>query len=259
MIPDANLGWLFPEVPFADRFAAAAEAGFTAVEMPWPPLTADEVTPRLTEHALTPVLVNIPVGEADGPFRFGCACDPGQRDAFRRTFTDALAYADRTGTRFIHVIGGLIPDGVEQAEAYATYRENLGWALDQLPTSTGPTLVVEAINRRDNPRFVFAGLDEVAQLIRSVGHPRVRLLFDTFHCGVEGDPTAVGQRFAEVWDVVGHVQVGDAPDRTDPGTGTVDFDDFFTVLRDLDYTGFVGGEYRPTAGTHAGLGWRDRL
>ncbi|MDO5681636.1 MAG: TIM barrel protein [Propionibacteriaceae bacterium] len=277
MVPDANLAWLFTEVDWPERFAAAAAAGFTAVEMPWPPLPPAEVAQRLADHDLTSTLVNVPVGEPGSEEAFGWACRPDAVDRFRETFTEALAYADLTGTRFIHVLAGLCPPEVDHDLAYATYRDNLVWALDQLH-SDGPTLVIEAINRRDNPLFLLDGLTEATRLVRSVDDPRLRLLFDTFHCGVElleaglrrtpaatpehgWSPTlaTVASRFAEVRDIVGHVQLGDAPDRTQPGSGVIDFAQFFTALRDLEWVGFIGGEYRPTAGTLASLGWREQL
>ncbi|MDO5498691.1 MAG: TIM barrel protein [Propionibacteriaceae bacterium] len=267
MVPDANLAWLFTEVPWPERFAAAAAAGFVGVEMPWPPLPPGEVAQLLAEHELASVLVNVPVGE--GEFAFGWACRPDGEDEFRRSFLAAQEYAELTGTRFIHVLAGLCPPGLDPAEAYATYHENLVWALDQL-TTDGPTLVVEAINRRDNPHFLLAGLADAARLVRSIESPRLRLLFDTFHCGVEllgagGDETeaevaaTVATLFAEVSDIAGHIQLGDAPGRTEPGSGEIDFDEFFTTLRDLDWAGYVGGEYRPLAATQASLGWRGAL
>lgn len=280
MVPDANLGWLFTEVDWPDRFAAAAQAGFPAVEMPWPPLPASEVAARSGDLGLVSVLVNVPVGDPGEDSAFGWACRPDAGGEFRRSFGQALEYAELCGTRFIHVLAGLCPPGLDHDLAHATYRQNLVWALDQLPAD-GPTLVVEAINRRDNPHFLLANLGEAARLVRSIDAPGLRLLFDTFHCGVElleaekaglrrtppatpehgWSPTlaTVASRFAEVRDIVGHVQLGDAPDRTDPGTGVIDFDTFFTALRDLEWTGFVGGEYQPTAGTSAGLGWRGRM
>lgn len=262
MVPDANLGWLFTEVDWPDRFAAAAAAGFTAVEMPWPPLAPAEVVAHLAAHRLTPVLVNVPVGE--GEFGFGWACRPDHIADFRSTFAQALAYAESSGTRFIHVLAGLCPPGLDHGRALATYRDNLLWAVGQAGAD-GPTLLVEAINRRDNPDFLLADLAEAAALVRSIAHPQVRLLFDTFHCGVELQTSpdwsgaAVAERFDQVRDIVGHIQLGDAPERTDPGTGVIDFDAFFDTLHAVGWTGFVGGEYRPTAGTMAGLGWRGRL
>ena len=262
MIPDANLGWLFTEVDWPDRFAAAASAGFTAVEMPWPPLPPQQVADALTGHGLTSVLVNVPVGS--GEFGFGWACRPDHLATFRETFAQALAYADLTATRFIHVLAGLCPPGLDHDLARDTYRTNLVWALDQLGPD-GPTLLVEAINRRDNPHFLLADLADAADLVASLDHPRVRLLFDTFHCGVEGlrtgqHPTrTVADRFAEVRDLVGHIQLGDAPERTAPGTGVIDFAAFFEVLCEADWSGFIGGEYRPDVDTVASLNWRGQL
>jgi hydroxypyruvate isomerase len=282
MRPDANLGWLFTEVAFPDRFAAAAAAGFTAVEMPWPPVGAEEVRDRCAEHGLTSVLVNLPVGEPGTEYAFGWACRPDHVDTFRDGFTRAVAYAETTSTRFIHVLAGLCPPGLAHDLAYATYRQNIDWALHQLDDGPkhldegGPTLLVEAINRRDNPRFLLAGLGEAVRLVRSVDHSRFRLLFDTFHCAVGDGQVAedrvgtVATRFAEVVDLVGHVQIGDAPGRTTPGTGTVDFSAFFAALTDLEHAntahgaeaawaGFVGGEYRPIGPTTASLEWLGQL
>lgn len=251
MRPDANLGWLFTEVSFPERFAAASSAGFTAVEMPWPPIGAAEVRDRCAGHRLISVLVNLPVGERGTDFAFGWACRPDHVETFRDGFSRAVAYAETTSTRFIHVLAGLCPPGLDHDLARATYRSNVEWALDQL--NDGPTLVVEAINRRDNPHFLLDGLGDAAALVREVGDPRFRLLFDTFHCQVsEG---TVPARFADVADIVGHVQVGDAPDRTTPGTGTVDFSAFFAALHDVGWAGFVGGEYRPLGPTVEALGW----
>lgn len=256
MRPDANLAWLFTEVAFPERFAAAAAAGFTAVEMPWPPIHAEEVRDLCAEHRLASVLVNVRVGDPGGDFAFGWACRPDHIDTFRAVFTDALAFAETTSTRFVHVIAGLCPVGFDHDEAYATYRRNIEWALTQL-SSDGPTLLVEAINRRANPRFMLTGLAEAAQLVRSVGHPQFRLLFDTFHCQMsEG---TVASKYAEVIDIVGHVQLGDAPARTTPGTGSIDFAAFFDTLRDLGWDGFVGAEYRPLGATIESLAWIDRV
>lgn len=280
MLPDANLGWLFTEVEWPERFAAAASAGFTAVEMPWPPLPAEEVAARLAEHGLASVLVNVPVGTPGEADAHGWGCHPDAVAEFRSSFTSALEYAELCGTRFIHVLAGLCPPGLDHGLAYATYQENIVWALGQLSTH-GPTLLVEAINRRHNPHFLLSGLNEAARLVRSIDDPCFRLLFDTFHCGVEileaeednllrtppDDPAhgwsptvaTVASRFAEMRDIVGHIQLGDAPDRTEPGSGLIDFDRFFATLRDLGWRGYVGGEYRPTGGTIASLGWRERL
>lgn len=280
MIPDANLGWLFTELEWPDRFAAAAAAGFTAVEMPWPPLPAAEVAERLADHGLVSVLVNVPVGTPGEDDAYGWACRPDAVAQFRSSFADAVEYAELCGTRFIHVLAGSCPPGLDHKLASATYHENIVWALDQLSTS-GPTLLVEAINRRDSPHFLLSDLTEAAALVRSIDDPRFRLLFDSFHCGVEileaekagrrrtapddsdhgpsWTRTTVAHRFAEIRGIVGHIQLGDAPDRTEPGSGVIDFDSLFMALRTLEWHGYVGGEYRPTVETAASLGWRGRL
>jgi hydroxypyruvate isomerase len=256
MRPSANLAWLFTEVAFTERFAAAAAAGFPAVEMPWPPISAEQVRDRCAEQELASVLVNLPVGPPGTDFAFGWACRPDHVDTFRTGFHQALAYAETTSTRFIHILAGLSPLDFEHDETHATYRGNIEWALTQL-SPDGPTLLVEAINRRDNPRFLLSGLGEAAELVRSVGHPQFRLLFDTFHCQIsEG---TVAAKYAEVADITGHIQLGDGPDRSTPGRGTIDFALFYRTLAELGWDGFIGGEYRPSGSTLESLGWLRQL
>jgi hydroxypyruvate isomerase len=156
----------------------------------------------------------------------------------------------------VHVLGGIRPDGISPDLAFATYTANLAWAAEQaagLPV----TLVLEAINRRDVPGFVLGSLEQAAAVVHAVGSERVRLLFDIYHCQVgQGDVTT---RLETLLPLVAHVQVADAPRRTEPGTGELAWDFVFGTLRRLGYPGWIGCEYQPVAGTVDGLGWRERF
>ncbi|WP_232666778.1 hydroxypyruvate isomerase family protein [Pseudonocardia sp. TRM90224] len=249
----ANLKWLFTELPFEERFDAAAAAGFTAVEYSSPyGFPAAELRRRLDGAGLRQVLINTPGGQPGTPTRNGSACIPDLVPQFRRELDLALEYAGVLGSGLVHVTGGIRPEGVPAADAFATYVTNIGWAAERAAGS-GVRLVLEALNQRDAPGFVLTSIEQAAGVVRAVGVDHVRLLFDVYHCQVQQG--SVTTRMQELWPLVGHIQVADAPTRTEPGTGELNWRFVFDRIRALDYAGWIGCEYRPANGTLAGLSW----
>jgi hydroxypyruvate isomerase len=250
----AHIGYLYAELPLADRLAAAAADGFTAVEHPEPwAIPAAEMRTRLADLGLGFAQVTSGMGEAGEK---GLAALPGRVDAFREGFMRTLDYAAAIGCPFVHPMAGVIGDGVDPAAARATYRENVAWALDRC-TGTGVRLLVEAITI---PGYAMGTLAEAAALQDAFGG-RLSLLLDTFHATVLGlDPTAWATANAAR---IGHVHIADHPGRHEPGTGAVDFAGFLAALRGAGYGGAIGFEYVPSATTADSLGflpdWKRRL
>ncbi len=247
----ANLTMMFNEVPFLDRFAAAAAAGFDAVEYLFPYDHPPEViAERLQTHGLTQVLFNLPPGDWAAGER-GLAALPDRRDDFRASVHRALDYAKATGVRRLHVMAGNAP---HTAETQAAYREALAFACDTAAPH-GITILIEPINGRDMPGYFLNSFDFAADLIAEMALPNLALQFDIYHRQIlHGD---VLMALLRLLPIVGHVQIAAVPHRHEPGTGEL-ADGF--ILRNLDamgYTGFVGCEYRPAGDTVAGLGWRD--
>lgn len=247
----ANLTLLFTELPFLDRFAAAAEAGFRAVEMLFPYDHPPEAVARALERAgLDLALFNAPPGDFAAGDR-GLAALPGRREEAERSIETALAYALATGARRIHVMAG-IADG---ADAKAAYRAFLRHACPRL-AEHGIALMIEPINRRSMPGYVLNDGDAAADLVaelRGEGFSNLALQFDIFHMQIlHGDVTV---RLRRMLPLVGHVQVAAVPDRGEPGSGELDEGHLFRTLDALGYDGFVGCEYIPKAGTREGLGW----
>lgn len=248
----ANLGFLWPDRPFADRLLAAAAAGFTAVEAHWPydtpPKTVADLCRRLS---LTLLSINTPKG--DRPGDFGLAAQPGRQPEFEAGFARTLDWAAWAGARMIHVMAGVAPD---TAETEAVLIENLKRAAD-LAGAKGITLLIEALNRRDMQGYFHSRVERAAEIIAAAGRPNLRLLFDVYHVGVgQGD---VLRRLERMLPLIGHVQIAAVPSRAEPDEGEIDF---AVVLRELDrlgYAGWIGCEYRPRGDTDAGLVWRDRL
>jgi hydroxypyruvate isomerase len=244
----ANLNFLFTELPFIDRFEAAAKAGFTAVESTnLYEATAEEVAARLKGSGLTLALFNMPMGDAAAGER-GLAALAGREAAFWAAFETALRYAEATAGRRIHLTAGLVAQGAQ----HATYVANLRRAARAAATA-GIEVLIEPINHRDIPGFFLTRTEQARDVIAEVGEPSLRLQFDLYHRQVEqGD---VARAIAEFGPIAGHYQIASPPDRGEPDDGEMNYPFLFGEIDRTGFDGWVGCEYRPRRGTLDGLKW----
>jgi len=251
----ANLGFLFPELPFLDRFEAAAHAGFTAVEYASPyEYPATELRSRLNDNGLTQVLINSPAGNRAAGER-GFACLPGREGTFRDGISQALDYAAALGCPCVHVMAGVPPAGVAHDTALALYAANLAWA-GGLGLGVGVKLVIEPLNPRDAPGYLLSTQEQGAAIAAAIGRYRVGLQFDLYHCQTaQGDVTT---RLAALMPAIDHMQLADVPGRHEPGTGEIGWEYVFRRIDELGYQGWIGCEYNPLGDTVEGLAWRQR-
>jgi hydroxypyruvate isomerase len=250
----ANLKWLFNELPFEERFAAVAAAGFTAVELPAPyDRTPAQLRTLLADNGLQAVLLNTPQGEPGSPTAGGAACLPDHVADFEAGVLRGLEYAGELEAGILHVVAGRRPAGVHRDVAFAQYVRNIAWAAEQA-RRTGVQLVLEMQNQRSAPGFVLESQAMTAAVVAAVGGP-VGVLFDVFHTQVaEGD---VVRTFDSVAPLVTHVQIGDGPDRSEPGTGELAWPFVIEHIRQSGYTGWFGCEFTPvgdSSGVPARLG-----
>ena len=251
----ANLSMMYGEHAFLDRFQAAAADGFTAVEFMFPyEHPAAEIAHRLEAHGLQQVLMNAPAGDLANGAR-GIACLADQRDAFRRGIKEeALPYALALECPRVHVMAGLMPAGAERAALRAVYVDNLAWAAREA-AAAGVELLIEPINRRDIPGYLLNRQDDAHEIVAEVGAVNLKVQMDLYHCQiVEGDLAMKLRKYLPTGRV-GHLQIAGVPDRHEPDLGEVNYPHLFDLIDQLGYTGHVGCEYRPRAGTSAGLGW----
>jgi len=246
----ANLGYLFTEHDFLDRFAAAAACGFSAVEFAAPYAYApSELARRLRDNALQCVLFNLPMG---APGSFGLGCRPERGGEFREGVGRALDYASALGTRRINCIAGVLRQGDDPEHCEATLVENLRFAAGEL-AAKGIELVIEPINSRDVPGFLVPTCDRAAEVIARCGVPNLYLQCDLYHAAMmDEDPSSILSRHRAI---VRHIQFADAPGRGEPGTGQVDFARHFATIEAIGYEGWVSAEYRPTRATAETLHW----
>ena len=249
----ANLSMMFNEVPFLDRFEAAAKAGFKGVEFLFPyDFKASEIAQRLADNGLSQVLFNAPPGDWAGKGERGMAALPGRQGEFRDAINKALDYATALSCPRLHVMAGLKPAAVPRDTLLSTYAANLAWAAEQCAKASVKP-VIEPINHRDIPGFFLNTTDEAAAIINAIGPDRIGMQFDLYHCQItEGD---IVKRVEKHLPLIAHMQVADNPGRNEPGTGEVNWPFVFRRIDELGFRGWIGCEYKPAAETTAGLGW----
>jgi 2-dehydrotetronate isomerase len=237
----ANTGFLWRDLPFLERIDRAAAAGFDALEFHDEAQDADPaaLSGTLERNGLPVLALNTRMG-----MTLGSAALPGDRA--RRDIDEAAALAARIGARAIHVLAGL----TDAPDARATFEANLRHAL----AATDAVVLIEPISPAAIPGYFLHDLATAAEIVDSIGHPRLRILFDTFHvAATEGDVSRAFDRHAPQ---VGHVQIASYPGRAEPDDETLAL---LPILRDGGYAGAFGCEYRARGPVEAGLGWRDGL
>jgi hydroxypyruvate isomerase len=248
----ANLSFLFTELPFADRFEAAAKAGFRAVEFLNPfELPKAELVARLKANGLTPALFNMSHGDWAKGER-GIAAIPGREAELETAVAKALEIAEATGCRRLFAMAGLKHHGATRA----AYVANLKRAA-HMAASHGVDVIIEPINSRDIPGYFLNLTGEARSIIHEVGAPNVGLQLDLYHRQVmEGD---VATAIREFGPLARHYQIASPPDRGEPDDGELNFRYLFQAIDASGFTGYVGCEYKPRAGTLGGLKWAERL
>jgi 2-dehydrotetronate isomerase len=268
----ANLSMMYPELGFLDRFEAAAQDGFKAVEFLFPyEWRVQDIAGRLKGNGLQQVLFNTPPGGSSpaGHTRAwaagarGSACLPGHEEEFQYGVLKAIEYAEFLACPRIHLMAGLVPPGMERSDLQPTYEKNLAWAAREA-AQAGLEVLIEPINTRDIPRFFLNRQDHAHDIVQAIGAANLKVQMDLYHCQVvEGDVASKIRQYLPTGRV-GHFQIAGVPERHEPDIGEVNFPYLFSVIdevsKECGWRGWVGCEYRPQlggqpGGTSAGLGW----
>ena len=252
----ANLTMLFNELPFLDRFEAAANAGFKAVEFLFPyAYDKAELRARLQANGLRLVLHNLPAGDWDGGER-GMACNPERVAAFRDSVALGIEYTTALGVPHVNCLAGKAPAGVDAATLRRTFVANLRYAAAEVKKA-GLNLLTEPINHFDIPGFYLNTTNQALSILDEVGADNAYVQYDIYHAQrMEGELAATMSKHLER---IGHIQLADNPGRNEPGTGEINYAFIFAHLDRIGYKGWVGCEYKPATTTEAGLGWIQRL
>jgi len=248
----ANISMLFKELEFPERFEAAAQAGFKAVEIQFPYGWSKSQLGEIARHAgVEVVLINIPAGDSEKGDR-GLGCLPGRVAEFREGVAKAIEYSRALGCKQMNCLAGVTPPDVQVAKLHETYVWNLRYAAVELARH-GMTLLVEPINTQTVPGFYLNNSAQALALMDEVGAANLKLQYDLFHMRMMGDDLA--KTLEANLARIGHMQFADVPGRHEPGTGEIDFPRLFDLVDRLGYQGWIGAEYVPAGKTEDGLAW----
>jgi hydroxypyruvate isomerase len=233
-------------------FSTGSAAGFKGVEYLFPyAFPAEEIAKRLEDGKLTQVLFNLPAGNWDAGDR-GIACLPDRVDEFREGVDEAIEYAGKLGCGQVNCLAGIAPDGANGAELRQTFAGNLRYAVAKLQTA-GIKLLIEPINVFDIPGFYLNHTNQALDIIAEIGSDNLFVQYDIYHMQrMEGELAATIERNLPS---IAHLQLADNPGRHEPGTGEINYQFLFRHIDRIGYEGWIGCEYKPAAGTVAGLGW----
>jgi hydroxypyruvate isomerase len=257
----ANLSLLYNEHAFLERFTAAAQDGFEAVEFLFPyAFEAKELRQRLDDNGLVQVLFNAPPGDWEAGER-GLACIGDRENEFKSNFLHALAYAEVLNCPRIHVMAGRAPGHTTPESLKDTYQRNVAWAAEQARPA-GRDVLIEPINTRDMPGYFLNYQSQAHDIVTQIGASNLKVQMDLYHCQImEGDVTTKIRQYLPTGRV-GHFQIAGVPLRHEPNTGELNDRHVFDVIDEVSaacgWQGWIGCEYRPAHGTRAGLGWLNK-
>ena len=248
----ANLSMLFPQLEFLERFAAAAKAGFRAVEYQYPyDWQPADLAAAARDARVEVLLHNMPQGDAQRGER-GTACLTGREQRFREDLERAIEYARVARCPNLHLMAGVVPEGADRAALHATYVSNLKQAARRLARE-GMRALIEPLSERTVANCFLRSSAQAAQVLDEVAADNVLMQYDFFHMQImEGNLAATVERLLAR---IGHIQLADVPGRHEPGTGEINFDFLLRHLDALGYSGWVGCEYNPEGDTLEGLKW----
>jgi 2-dehydrotetronate isomerase len=245
----ANLGHLFTEYPLIERPAAAARAGFEAIELQFPyDVAASAMKAEIDRHGLTMLGVNTQLGRSG---ESGLAAVAGRERDFESMFKQALDYSVAIGGTAIHCLAGIVPPELRPG-ADRVFVDNLIKAAD-LAHEKNKTILIEPINPRDRPNYFLSRMEHALDIIKKVARENVKIQFDFYHAQIVGGDLI--ERFKAALPSVGHVQIAGVPSRAEPDEGEVNYAAIFTMLDHVGYRGWIGCEYRPRTRTEEGLSW----
>lgn len=248
----ANLTMLFTELPFMERFDAAKNAGFKAVEFLFPyDYEPSDIANKLISLDLEQALFNMPPGNWDAGER-GIAALPGREIEFKTSVDTALLYAEALNCKKVHAMSGVTDNTYSYEQHVETFISNIRYAADKF-AEKGITLLIEPLNTRAAPGYFIAHQRKAVELINKVDRPNVKLQFDVFHAQImDGDITEMIRDLAAD---IGHIQIASIPDRHEPDEGELNYTHVYKILDEVNYMGWVGCEYNPRGETLDGLDW----
>ncbi len=247
-----NINWLFHELDFADRFAAASDAGFQAVEFHHPEgCEPASIVDRAKSAGVEIALFNAWPGDLlEGGS--GLSGVPGRDDQFAQAVYQAAALGGAIGGALVQIGPSQIPAGVSRADCLEAFATNMHFATQEL-AKVRCRVMIEPMNRVEFPDILIADAAAAIEQIDRIGAKNLGLQFDCYHEAMNGGDVMATIR--RVHHRIDHLQFSDAPGRGEPGSGNLDIPSILSALEQLSYAGWVSAEYRPTGSSEDSLTW----
>jgi hydroxypyruvate isomerase len=242
---------VFRGLPFEQRLAKVAEAGYRNVELVgeyahWSQVEFDSANAARKRLGIR--------FDATAGLSHGIA-DPSARDAFLSDLRQAFIPMETLGCPTMIVLSGNVVPGLSREAQHQSCIEGLkraaelveGRQIDGQPVR----LLLECIDPEENPRYFLPSATEAIGIVRAVNHPQVQFLYDLFHEQIaEGN---LIEKLQKHIDVIGLIHVADVPGRHEPGTGEINYLNIFRKLVELKYPHTVAMEFLPTGDEVAAL------
>jgi len=248
----ANISMLFTEFDLMNRFKAAKDCGFDAVEIQFPyTLPAEQIKQALDENQLKLVLFNV---NADDLLQGGegLAAVPEKQQQFQQALQQCQSYAEILEPEVINILPGRCQNPRRYSEYLETFIKNLPIAADTF-SPLGIKTVFEAINTDDMPGFLVNSGPQMLEIIEKINHPMLYLQYDIYHMHKMNEN--IVEFIRQYSHKIGHIQFADNPGRGQPGTGEIDFKTVFKSIQQSQYSGWVGAEYKPSGHSDMSLSW----
>ncbi|VEN55365.1 unnamed protein product [Callosobruchus maculatus] len=244
---------MFTEKPFLERYNLAKSVGFKAVESGFPyGIQKEQVVDAKNAAGVDQILINVYTGDVTKG-QLGFAAIPGKEKEFRESLVMTLDYAKALGVRKIHIMAGKVAEEIT-GEHDSTYVDNLKYAANILEKENILGLI-EPINGYSVPHYYMNNYEKAISVIKQVDSPNLKLMLDVFHLQlIKGN---ISNTMKELKDMIGHVQIAQAPNRNEPNTdGELNYKYILEELKNVAaYDDWIGLEYKPALITTEGLKW----
>jgi hydroxypyruvate isomerase len=242
---------VFGDLPFEERLAKVAEAGYSNVELvgEYSKWSADDFVRANAARKRLGIQFDATAGLPHG------IADPATRDAFLAELGQALKPMETLSCPAMIVLSGNVVPGMSREAQHQCSIETLkraaslveGRQIDGQPVR----LLLECIHLEENPKYFLTSANEAIEIVRAVNHPQVQFLYDIFH-----EQMSYGNLIDKLdkhIDVIGLIHVADVPGRHQPGSGEINYVNIFRKLAALHYRHTVAMEFQPIGDPVAAL------
>lgn len=246
-----NISTMFKELAnLPDRYMECASRGFTAVECQFPyDSPIEDLIAAKHDAGIDHVLINSFQGKGHGDIGF--ACRPSMYNEFKQSLELSIRYAKALNCKKIHIMAGARQPGYSFAESEAAYLKSLCYAGEQLEKE-GLMGLIEPLCPQVRQDYFLQSYEKAFEYVKRINSHHIRLMLDVYHLQMlHGNLTA---NIATMARYVGHVQISQAPKRTEPSApGEIEYRYVLELLEELGYRDYVGLEYVPSGRTKDSL------